>query len=251
MKGELQLKKIVIYIIIFIILGFSFISNGNMTRAAHFHQDLLTLLQAASNSEAKIVEWSLYAREKKTLDNGETEQLIRTLHHEFPHMKWSQIQTNENNELYGEQVENGVSEKLKFVSTHTKGLTTSYLFYEVHANHYDSNQQRFLEKSYPTKIEMIFDKKPQIFSCIKGTFSGKTDEFSNGKAAELLDKLHATKRESLTEERFISISAYTTEMKSYVPLDNGKMNVQLSLRKKALGEETTFVLGTPIITIEY
>jgi hypothetical protein len=245
------MKKISIFIMIVLISCFSFVSNGKMTRAEYFHQDLLSLIHVASSSEAKIVEWSLYAREKKTLDKGETEQLIHTLHHDFPHMEWSHIQSNQKNELYGEQKENGVVEKIKFVSTLTKGQTTSYLFYEVHANEYHSSQQRFLERSYPTKIEKIFDKKPQVFSCIKGTFSGNTDEVLIGKAAQMLDKLHATKRESVTEERFLSISAYTTEMQSYVPLGNGKMNVQLSLRKKALGEETTFVLGTPIITIEY
>jgi hypothetical protein len=58
--------------------------------------------------------------------------------------------------------------------------------------------------------------------------------------------------EELSEEAFVSVTAYT-EMWEDVLLtqDQQRMNLQIAIRNQGMGEKTTFVVGTPIITSEY
>jgi hypothetical protein len=68
---------------------------------------------------------------------------------------------------------------------------------------------------------------------------------------DLLRAFNAKPVESLVEESFISVSAYTGLWKEALQTKKQEMNLQIALRKTRMGGQTTIVVGTPIITSEY
>ena len=92
--------------------------------------------------------------------------------------------------------------------------------------------------------------EPDVFSCIKGVFIEGFAEASKYTMDEIIYKLQAMEMESLREENFISISAYSPSFTHAIPLEENEMNVQLALRQMNEGE-TEFIIGTPILVIEY
>ncbi|HWO98815.1 MAG TPA: YwmB family TATA-box binding protein, partial [Bacillus sp. (in: firmicutes)] len=71
------------------------------------------------------------------------------------------------------------------------------------------------------------------------------------KVRQLLNEFRAEPRESLVEESFVSMSAYTEMWEEALPTEQHRMNLQIGMRKMGMGGETTLVVGTPIITSEY
>ena len=108
-----------------------------------------------------------------------------------------------------------------------------------------------LDMEINKKISDIFRGKPTIFSCIKGEFSDKMNETLPYKVNHLLNAFQAKKVEALEEDDFISTSAYTPLFEERIDNSEKEMNVQIGLRTQDMGGKTTFVVGTPIITIEY
>jgi hypothetical protein len=101
------------------------------------------------------------------------------------------------------------------------------------------------------KMGTMFDKNPQIFSCANGQTGGKINEVLYNQSLKILKDFSADPIESLQEEAFVSVSAYTENWKNSIPEKNKEMNIQIALRNQGLGASTTVVIGTPIITSEY
>lgn len=68
---------------------------------------------------------------------------------------------------------------------------------------------------------------------------------------QLLTAFNAQQIESLMEESFVSVSAYTGLWEEALSSQQQEMNLQIALRKTGMGGQTTLVVGTPIITSEY
>ncbi|WP_421382056.1 YwmB family TATA-box binding protein [Bacillus salacetis] len=237
-----------------ILLGISLmmIVSGKYTNASNRPLDIEKLASAVEKTDGKITEWSLYARESLNFstDKGFT-TYAETMQKQNPDFSWIYNQNNEGHELKGLiRHESGV-ETIKMVMTETGNHYQSYLIYEFRGMKWNHQTKQIIQDHYFPKVKNLFTGEPLIFSCIKGEFSDTLDGVLSKQSNKLLSILEANELESLKENDFYSISAYSNTFEQKVPTEHQYMNLQLGLRKKGLGAQTTFVIGTPILTIEY
>lgn len=144
-----------------------------------------------------------------------------------------------------------LKEQIIYVAYPHKDQLKTYLIYVIEGENWEPELMNNYAPSIQTKIGTMFDKYPQIFSCAKGQSGGKIDGVLYNQALNILKDFSADPIESLQEEAFVSVSAYTENWKNSIPEKNKEMNIQIALRNQGLGASTTVVIGTPIITSEY
>ncbi|MEC1743950.1 YwmB family TATA-box binding protein [Schinkia azotoformans] len=144
-----------------------------------------------------------------------------------------------------------LKEQIIYVAYPHKDQLKTYLIYVIEGENWKPELMNDFAPSVQTKIGTMFDKSPQIFSCTKGQTGGKIDGVLYNQALKILKDFSADPIESLQEEAFVSVSAYTENWKNSIPEKNKEMNIQIALRESRLGASTTVVIGTPIITSEY
>jgi hypothetical protein len=228
------------------------IIGGKYTIASNQPLDIEKLAEAVEQTDGRITEWSLYARENLNFptDKGFT-TYAETMQKENPEFEWEYNQKNEEHEIKGlVRHESGV-EIIKMVMTEADNHYQSYLIYEFRGSNWNHTSQQSIQDHYFPKLENLFSGKPLLFSCIKGEFSDTLDGVLSKHANKLLSILEADELESLKENNFYSISAFSNKFEQKVPTEHKNMNLQLGLRKQGMGAQTTFVIGTPILTIEY
>lgn len=231
------MKKWSFYIVVIGIISFIVLQVGNRTIVADSDQDLLTLVSVLQDEHILVNEWSLYSRE--VMEDADPEQIIADLKKQFSDWSWS--------ESTATSVSPNIHEEIKVVTSQSH----TYVMYEVKGQEWNEKTEAFVTKEWQNHLLTIFDGQASTFSCIKGEFGDKMDEalpvFMNG----LLDAFGAEKIEALEEENFLSTSAYSPLFSGTISKDHD-MNLQLGLRKPdGMGGNTTLVVGTPIITIEY
>src|SRR5699024_4038171 len=188
-------------------------------------------------------EWSLYAREPiEVSTNKQVIEKANGLQKQLPEMKWSKIETNQSVKWIGQQT---IAEETETITLIYYKNEQSLLLYQL-AGRGHTSKNVYNKK----KLNTIFMTEPDVFSCIKGVFIEGFAEASKYTMDEIIYKLQAMEMESLREENFISISAYSPSFTHAIPLEENEMNVQLALRQINEGE-TEFIIGTPILVIEY
>ncbi|BAB07469.1 YwmB family TATA-box binding protein [Halalkalibacterium halodurans] len=107
------------------------------------------------------------------------------------------------------------------------------------------------------KMDMVSERQQDIglgeaatFISMRGTVPS-LDRPLETLAVEMLESFGAKKVEALVEDSFLSISAFHSKWQPSIELGTQDMNLQIALRQKSLGEQTTVTFGTPIITTEY
>ncbi|MGM0843527.1 MAG: YwmB family TATA-box binding protein [Bacillota bacterium] len=236
---------------LFLGICFMIVISGKYTNASNHSLDIERLADAAIESDGRITEWSLYARENLNFstDKGFT-TFIGNMQKENQDFSWVFTQKENSLELKGLiQHASGV-EIIKVVTTKDDNHQ-SYMIYEFRGNKWDHLTKQSIQDHYLPKMKNLFTGEPFIFSCIKGEFSDTLDGVLSKQSNKLLSILEANELESLKENDFYSISAFSNKIEQYVPTNHQNMNLQLGLRKKGLGMQTTFVIGTPILTVEY
>ncbi|MBM7585274.1 hypothetical protein JOC86_001816 [Bacillus pakistanensis] len=247
------MKRIIQFALIITIgIGLTYFYYGNNTTAANQQLEIEKLVEAVEKSDGDIIEWSLYARENLDFSTSKGfASYYENMRAKYPDFQWTHTKSNEDIVIKGLQKHQDGEESIKLISTDKNGQKSSYLIYEFRGSGWNSKKAQSVRKHFLPKLEEIFNGEPLIFSCIEGEFSDTLDEVLSKRASKLLNDLGAKEVESLKEENFISISAYSKEFKHSVPTENNLMNMQLGLRDEGMGAKTTFVIGTPIITIEY
>lgn len=245
-------KNMTYFLVIGIIICFVFVIIGNKMVSATVTTDLEKLAEAIKNEKGKITGWSLYTRE--TIDISSNEEWlaqVQRVKKQYPAYDWKL--STENDELIasGFSKKRDYVETIKILSTPTKNQPQSYLIYEVKGTVWNNQIGIKINKRISEKMEVLFKQKPVVFSCIKGEFSDKIDKVLSSKLSNLMTSLKAKEEEALMEKDFYSISAYSSKLEQSIPTRNHSMNMQIGLRKKGLGANTSIVIGTPIITIEY
>lgn len=144
-----------------------------------------------------------------------------------------------------------LKEQIIYVAYPHKDQLKTYIIYVIEGENWEPELMNDFAPSIQTKIGTMFDKSPQIFSCAKGQTGGNIDGVLYNQALKILKDFSADPIESLQEEAFVSVSAYTENWKNSIPEKNKEMNIQIALRNHGLGASTTVVIGTPIITSEY
>lgn len=227
------------YLLLKIIIVLYFITYMNENRKIELEQ----LASVVQDTNGIINEWSLYAREPIELStNKQVIEKATGLQKQFPEMNWSKIETNQSVKWIGQQTIAEVTETITLIYSKNE---QSFLLYQLAGRGHPS------KNVYDTKrLNTIFMTEPDAFSCVKGVFIEGFAEASKYTIDEIIYKLQAMEMESLREENFISISAYSPSFTHAIPLEENEMNVQLALRQMNEGE-TEFIIGTPILVIEY
>lgn len=242
-------------IIITILIGLACLTIGNNITIARTKSDLITINEILQKQEnVTINEWSLHARER--LENVTSIEDAKAYQSElkrvFPNGDW--VETKNHQSWQAKMVLNSsgqIEESIILTTSLTTDNVQSYIMYEVRGKKLANKEMKRLDMEINKKISDIFRGKPTIFSCIKGEFSDKMNETLPYKVNHLLDAFQAKKVEALEEDDFISTSAYTPLFEERIDNSEKEMNVQIGLRTQDMGGKTTFVVGTPIITIEY
>lgn len=247
------MKKNKLMLILFIfLLGFMYIFIGNKTNAANFSTDLTVMADKVEKQNAKITEWSLYTRE--TIEFSSQKEWLKkvdSLKKQFSNLSWEFRNGQDTLMAVGTLKHKKYVETIKIMSTPINGKFQSYLIYEVNGSSWNDQFSNKLDKIIGGKLGVLYSHKPVIFSCIKGEFNDKIDKVLSSNVEKLLTSLKAEEKEALKEKDFDSISAYSPLLSQSIPTKNTQMNMQIGVRKNGLGAKTTFVIGTPIITIEY
>ena len=240
--------------VFFVLLCFAVVIVGNERSGAQaIHSTTSTELEEIINvyeqNEIFVNEWKLYARENVyTIRNKVSfQEEVNRVKQKMGHFLWEEERTDETWKLVG-TYEN---EKITIMMTDIKTSPKTNLWYEVHAFGWDGENSLDQVVNFHENTSIIFHEKPEIFSCVIGEMSDIIEVSLKNRADGLLRGFSAIEMESLTEDTFLSISAYNDQWERFLPTPNGKMNLQLSLRKNGLGDKITVVIGTPIITIEY
>ncbi|WP_064091925.1 YwmB family TATA-box binding protein [Rossellomorea aquimaris] len=247
-------RYLYIFLIFFVGLGFLPVFNGNNTIEANHLLDIEKLDQAIDQTQGQVTEWSLYARENgKSFTNKGFAKYSMTMQEKFSDFKWVTNKKAEEIIVVGVRQSSHGEETIKIQHTLTNDHGVSYIMYEIRGDQkaLGEKTKQYLKKHFIPNMEIIFTNKPMIFSCIKGEFNDKLDKVLSNQAVDLMSNLDAQELESLKEDDFYSISAYSKQMSRNIPTKNHEMNIQLGLRKSGLGTKTTFVIGTPILIIEY
>ncbi|MGD6802240.1 YwmB family TATA-box binding protein [Rossellomorea vietnamensis] len=246
------MKKYTFVLLVFLMgICFTIVISGKYTIASTHPLDIERLADAVTESDGRITEWSLYARENLNFstDKGFT-TYVESMQRENPDFRWEYTQNNESLEFKGLIEHASGVEMIKVVTTKDDNHQ-SYVLYEFRGNKWDHLTKQFIQNHSLPKLKNHFAGEPFIFSCIKGEFSDTLDGVLSKQSNKLLSILEANELESLKENDFYSISAFSNKFEQFVPTDHQNMNLQLGLRKKGLGTQTTFVIGTPILMVEY
>ncbi|MDQ0218490.1 hypothetical protein ELQ35_03815 [Peribacillus cavernae] len=246
-----KMRKLLPYIALISFIGLMF---GNSTIVAKSKADIVTMTELLQHDKnVNIEEWSVYAREKNSEIRNENDlnKAVRKLREVFPRSQWEiEKQGNEwKAHTVFTNVDTGLTESINLMMTHEKTEPVSYIIYEVKGRLWDNRYSSFFENAFQNRIKDIFRGNPSIFSCIKGVFNGNIDTVLSKETARLLDLFQAQEMESIEEKNFKSVSAQTALFDQ--TFTNEPLNLQLAMRTEGLGEKTAFVVGTPIITIEY
>lgn len=254
LRRGVKVRKTAIFLFILVFFfGFYFFGEEKKIDAVHDF-DLFSTI-ASSGETLDITGWSLHARKK--LDNGtqleDVKEHAEQLKKKFPEDEWQWNYYTDQEKWKATAVKKSSSnlqENIQIISTLTKDNPQAYIIYEVQEKNSEIPGETRL-KELDTKIYDIFWGNATIYTCIYGRMSAMMNKSMSEKADFLVNLFHAKKTEKMEEENFISISAYSSKLKNAYYFQNQKMNLQIALRSDEMGGITTFVIGTPIITIEY
>ena len=235
-----------------------FYSKSDNMQAERIIQPIETILELVEYDDLALKEWQVLARDVQgTVDSQDMfQEHVHKLSGQLE--GWDQTyldtSTTEWTAEYQLQSAGGVKESLRLMAypdnnTHT--LTFTYKLTGTSA----SDWKRYeLADQLQNRLLLLSMDTASLYTQVQS----KKDAQINKKeslmklANTYMDALDAEEVEALTEETFVSVSAYTTVWKQQLNTGNKTMNVQIALRSdEALGEGTTVTIGTPIITTEY
>ncbi|MFC3886439.1 YwmB family TATA-box binding protein [Bacillus songklensis] len=247
-------KKISVFLAIFFLAFFIYYGNY-VTVATKEEPALPQIINILKDQPVQINEWSLYAREALSTikDKKSFEAKFLELKETFPSFDWEIKGERETWRATGtsQHQDSSLKEEIELVWTLKNERAYTYLLYSVKGDKWEDKQAHEYVETYDKHYHKLFTFNPIIFSCVKGQFNDKIESVLSLKVRQLLDEFQAVPTESLIEESFVSVSAYTEMWKEALPTRQHRMNLQIGLRETGMGGKTTFVVGTPIITSEY
>ncbi|MBA4536657.1 YwmB family TATA-box binding protein [Bacillus aquiflavi] len=250
------MNKISLTALLISIILFSFFFLENTATIANNKMDLAILAETLQDEDVVIKEWSLHARKITPEMNSKEEinQFFKQLKKQFPEWDWTTKKSERHYEIKGELLNlssQPYNETIHLRSSANKNKFETYITYEIKGYKWSKEAELFVSKIAKKKIDDIFRGNVTIFSCIKGEFSDRIEKALSRKANKFLTILDGEEIEALSEDSFVSVSAYTPLLGEVISNETNKMNLQLALRTEGLGARTTIVVGTPIITVEY
>jgi hypothetical protein len=251
-------KKGYSLILILVICFVGIILGNERSRAQlpdEFSTEILDIAQVFQQEKINIKEWKLYGRSNvyKIRDLVAFQKEVNGLKQKMGHLNWN-VEVEENlwkavGTYYNDHLKQ--EETLQLITTHTKTAQSSYLLYEVTGYGWEETSANEIIENFHFNLTKISHENNEIFSCMIGDYSDIMEDGLQNKKNILLDSFSAQVIEELKEDTFVSVSAYNEMWNNILPTHQGKMNLQIGLRKQGMGDKTTVIVGTPIVTVEY
>ncbi|MBM7652636.1 YwmB family TATA-box binding protein [Neobacillus cucumis] len=217
--------------------------------------DLAKIASVLQAEDILLDDWSFYAREHVTSMKSveEVQDYAKKLQQKFPNWKWTVTNTSQKWQATAiSPTSKNHQEMLQILTSHTEQPVDAYIVYSVRGSEWNKAAEGFFTtKEFEGRLSDIFRGKPTVFSCMKGVFSDKIGKALAKKADRVMSDFNAKEIEALKEENFMSVSASSPMFTGSIDHKLHNMNLQIGLRSEGMGGETTIVIGTPIITIEY
>lgn len=237
--------------LLFIIVGmFQYLPGEAMGNESL--RPLRTIARVLQNNGIEPKQWIVYTREysQQIQNDAAFFQKLDELKRGNRAFRWSFEANHDMKKATGIYQHPFFQEKIQLIMTVTKDKPQTYILYEAKGLHWSEKKWEEAAKVIEKKTHQLFVKQPTFFTCMNGEFSGNMEGGLFHNALHLLREFQATPIESLQEESFVSLSAYTEQWDNVLPTKDHPMNIQLALRER-LGGKISIVVGTPIITIEY
>ncbi len=142
------------------------------------------------------------------------------------------------------------SYEIAIESINNGGKGETYIIADVYINK-DSNDL-IKEKE---KLELILKgmgEQIKCNSCVIGTFNGRLNDIEiQQKLQTVLSTVKAKRVEGIEEPTISSISAYSSNIETYIMSNDKKVNIQIALRYSAYDDKTYIWVGSPLIHVEY
>ncbi|QFT90913.1 hypothetical protein FIU87_19895 [Bacillus sp. THAF10] len=242
-----------------LIICFTGVILGNEKSRAQdtneFSTEILDIVEVFQKEKISVQEWKLYGRINvyKIRDLDAFQKEVNHLKQKMGHLNWTVMEEDNQWKAVGTFYNDLLKqeETLQLITTHTKSSPSSYLLYEVTGYDWEDASATGMIKDFYLNLTKISQEDFEIFSCVIGEVNDKIEDGLQNTTNILLDSFSAEKVEEIREDTFVSVSAYTELWNNVLPAQHGKMNLQIGLRTQGMGDKTTVIVGTPIITVEY
>lgn len=250
------MKRKITYILLFLLMvGIFSYDMGTKPTIAAGELDLFKIMTGFKAEHILLDDWSMQAREHlvNLKSEKEVKEYAEELQQKFPNWNWSVSNTSQKWEVTAvSPTSKHHNETLQMMATLTKQPMDAYIIYSVSGQEWNKQTESFFtSKQFEGRLTDIFLGKPTIFSCVKGESGDKIETSLPKMAKRLLSIFNAQEIEALKEDTFISASAHSPMFGEPITNMENNMNLQIGIRHEGLGANTTIVVGTPIITIEY
>jgi hypothetical protein len=224
------------FILFFMLSAYSAHGKGEAKEEMEKMEQIINVFEA---NDIRVQQWTVYARE--SVHTPDPHAFVQQKVKEWSSFDW----TFEPQKVIGKHKTSAYIETIQFMTVdHRPQLI---ILYEAKGSDWNGET----EQTIVNGATKLFTKQPTFFSCVKGEFNGKMKGVLLKQAMHLLAEFEAKPIESLNEETFVSLSAYTGQWNHSLATGNQQMNLQLALRQERLGTRTIVVVGTPIIIAEY
>jgi hypothetical protein len=226
-------------------------SSGEEKTNAPIHE-IDEIIRIMDKNDITVDSWSINAREAwGSLSQEQLQNQLEQLQNIDDRVQWEIKEKQGMWKAVGTLTHpNAITEEIIVVGDPQKDHFDTYLLYRVNGSDWKQNTQEYYAALSRQRVNDFFDDAPKNFACVNGKYNANIEGVLYQRTNNLLKDFSAEEIESLKEESFVSLSAYTEKWKNDIPTKNGTMNLQIALRE-GLGGATTVAIGTPIITSEY
>ncbi len=230
-------------------------SGAEAKQSTWADQELMDITRVMDQSGISIENWSFYGKNKIGFvsDFSGYVLLVESLQAKSPNFRWEKIaEKNEHWSVSGHYTNQyGIEEKVSVFAYPHKNRYMAYVIYDVKGEAWNPGIWNAFKPEYRNKVRLFLGENVQIYTCVEGVKFDKMNIVLQKLAKQLVQSFDATIIETLEEETFLSLSAYTDKWKPSILTDQQRMNLQIGLRNSGIGGKTTITIGTPIITTEY
>ena len=236
-----------------LIIFFIHMISGNQAKVAN-QTDLNKIMDVITEHHGIVHEWSVLAREelKAGTTIAELERMAKKWQQLWPQFAWKQEIIGDKWYFTGILTDPALqyAEKLQIAANLMNETAEGFILYEINGTEWNHNVKQIADEMLLNRLSKTFHKQPTIFSCIEGEFDAIISNIAQ-KSKQLNETVNGKIIEKLEENNFISLTIESPLFYDGIPSDKGTINLQFALRKNDKDSTTTFVIGTPILTIEY
>ena len=213
--------------------------------------EIVQITEIAKQQNIEINKWSMYIKEpiKEYTTKNDINKIIMEIKKSETGYNWVMNQFKEDHfKIIGDRISSNkdINEKIIIIYFPLKDKYNLRITYDIKGSNWDEKKWSEISNLYKSKIEDF-----TAFYTVEGTTS--INEPIEVEAASLLKSFSGETIQTLEEENYVSLSAYTRRWDTKLPLGNNQfMNLNIAYRNSNPSNGSIKVtIGSPIITSEY